>query len=293
MSAATSLLSGLGEVVVGVGNAALGPFFAQVDDLSRQVEAAHATGSVPHTEVVRHPSLAAAVLGGRVGVRSAAVALVEMDKLAPRLREGAIEAVWAGFVQVVTDHGPAQATTKAALWVGVGLDDLQTRCGAGSTLGGQLLGIETIRRIACDATIIPVVLGSKSEVLDVGRAQRLFTPGLLRALWLRDKGSTISGCTAPPGWVDAHHIVHWVDGGKTSLLDGALLCGRHPPPRFTGGTPTSPPAGPDRDRDRQRSHLAQMTAQPQARPHTVGSEVCPHAWAAWIWVWVTLRRPGP
>ena len=94
-------------------------------------------------------------------------------------------------------------------------------------MGGQLLGIEAIRRVACDATIIPVVLGSKSEILDVGRARRLFTPGLLRALWLRDKGCTISGCTAPPGWADAHHIIHWVDGGKTNLLNGALLCGRH------------------------------------------------------------------
>jgi Domain of unknown function DUF222. len=44
-------------------------------------------------------------------------------------------------------------------------------------LTGQLLSPETIRRIACDATIIPVVLGTDSEVLDVGRARRLFTPG--------------------------------------------------------------------------------------------------------------------
>ena len=79
-------------------------------------------------------------------------------------------------------------------------------------LTGQLLAPETIRRIACDATIIPVVLGTDSEVLDVGRARRLFTPGLLRAMWLRDKGCTIPGCGAPPFWADAHHIIHWVDG---------------------------------------------------------------------------------
>jgi hypothetical protein len=123
--------------------------------------------------------------------------------------------------------GDAPATTKAALMVTMDLQDLQARCGAGSTLTGQLLAPETIRRIACDAMIIPVVLGSDSEVLDVGRAKRLFTPGLLRALWLRDRGWTIRGCTAPPQWADAHHLVHWVDGGDTSLLNGALLCGRH------------------------------------------------------------------
>ena len=59
---------------------------------------------------------------------------------------------------------------------------------------GKLLAPETIRRMACDATIIPVVLGTDSEVLDVGRAKRLFTPGMLHALWLRDKGCTIPGC---------------------------------------------------------------------------------------------------
>ena len=123
--------------------------------------------------------------------------------------------------------GDAPITTKAAVFVTVGLEDLRTRCGAGTTLSGQLLAMETIRAIACDAQIIPVVLGTDSEVLDVGRAKRLFTPGMLGAMWLRDRGCTIPGCTAPPFWADAHHLIHWVDGGHTSLLNGALLCGRH------------------------------------------------------------------
>ena len=46
-------------------------------------------------------------------------------------------------------------------------------------------------------------------------------------MWLRDGGCTIPGCTAPAFWADAHHLIHWVDGGHTSLLNGALLCGRH------------------------------------------------------------------
>ena len=366
VAAASSLLAGLGAVASGVGNADLGPFFRDVDDLARQVEAArvallgealsrgvvagsdapsaaawviqwapsfHAGGAaqlvtVTHaTRAVRNVGLAAAVLGARVGVCNAAVALVEMDKLRPRLTDEAVEAVWEGFLQIATDHGPreirglrdkliaahghegefqrrqdqlkhgvslsqpldddgmaeyrlrldpegkevleamlgplsapkptpacsdlrnsdqrrgealveicrraatagghAPVTTKAAVFVTVDLQDLQARCGAGSTLSGQLLAIETIRRIACDALIIPAVLGTHSEVLDVGRAKRLFTPAMLRAMWVRDKGCTIIGCTAPPQWADAHHIIHWVDGGETSLLNGALLCGRH------------------------------------------------------------------
>ena len=94
-------------------------------------------------------------------------------------------------------------------------------------MSGKLLAPETVRRMACDATIIPVVLGSHSEVLDVGRAKRLFTPGMLHALWLRDKGCTIPGCGAPPLWADAHHLIHWADGGPTALTNAALLCGRH------------------------------------------------------------------
>ena len=76
-----------------------------------------------------------------------------------------------------------------------------------------------------------------------GRVQRLraphwreFLPPLeqmarsrdpLRAMWLRDEGCTIPGCGAPPQWADAHHLIHWIDGGVTALTNGALLCGRH------------------------------------------------------------------
>jgi len=123
--------------------------------------------------------------------------------------------------------GTCAPAPKAALWVTVNLADLQTGAGAGTTLGGQLLGIETIRRIACDAMIIPAVMGTGAEILDVGRAKRLFTGGLLAALRLRDKGCTIPDCTAPAAWANAHHLIHWVHGGPTSLLNGALICPRH------------------------------------------------------------------
>jgi hypothetical protein len=95
--------------------------------------------------------------------------------------------------------GAAPVTTKAAVFITVSLQDLQARCAAGSTLTGQLLATETIRRIACDAMIIPTVLGTASEVLDLGRARRLFTPRMLRAMWLRDKGCTPAAPRRQPG----------------------------------------------------------------------------------------------
>jgi hypothetical protein len=90
-----------------------------------------------------------------------------------------------------------------------------------------MLAPETVRKMACDASIIPVVLGSAGEVLDQGRAVRFFTPAQTRRLWLRDGGCTFAGCSMPPHWTDAHHLVHWVDGGPSDLGNAALLCQRH------------------------------------------------------------------
>jgi hypothetical protein len=90
-----------------------------------------------------------------------------------------------------------------------------------------MLAPETVRRIACDASVVPVVLGSAGEVLDQGRAVRLFTPAQQRRLWLRDGGCTYPGCDMPPHWADAHHLVHWADFGPSNLGNAALLCERH------------------------------------------------------------------
>ena len=123
--------------------------------------------------------------------------------------------------------GAAPATAKAALFVTMDYEDLTQRTGAGSTLTGELLAPETVRKVACDAAIIPVVLGTRSEVLDLGRTTRLVTPKQLQALWLRDRGCTFPGCSRPPSWCDAHHVWHWCDGGPTDLSNLALLCPRH------------------------------------------------------------------
>jgi Domain of unknown function (DUF222) len=99
----------------------------------------------------------------------------------------------------------------------------------GATLGsGAPIGAETARRLACDATIIPAVLGGAGEPLDVGRARRLVTPAIWRALILRDGGCRWPGCDRPPEWTDAHHWrVHWARGGITSVKECLLLCRHH------------------------------------------------------------------
>jgi len=84
-----------------------------------------------------------------------------------------------------------------------------------------------VRRLACDADIIPVALGTRGEVLDVGRAHRLVTPALWRALVCRDRHCAFPGCTKPPVMGHAHHITHWADRGPTALPNLVLLCGHH------------------------------------------------------------------
>lgn len=93
-----------------------------------------------------------------------------------------------------------------------------------------------LRRLCCDADLMPAVLGSKSELLDVGTVVRLVTPALRRALALRDSGCVFPGCEVSGSLCDAHHVVPWWRGGATALSNLLLLCPHHhalvEPPRF-------------------------------------------------------------
>ena len=107
------------------------------------------------------------------------------------------------------------------------LDDLRRGSGFGVTDTGEELSPGTVRRLACDSDVVPVVLGTDSEVLDVGRHQRLATVAIWRALVVRDQHCRFPRCTRPPVMCHAHHVVHWLDGGSTSLDNLVLLCGHH------------------------------------------------------------------
>ena len=110
--------------------------------------------------------------------------------------------------------------------------------GAASSGGGQLvrpgmtesgteLTVAELRKLACDAGIIPAVLNGRSEVLDIGRMKRTIPPQIRRALIARDQGCVWPGCDQPPIGCVGHHIWHWIDGGPTSVPNLASLCHRH------------------------------------------------------------------
>ena len=124
--------------------------------------------------------------------------------------------------------GSAPATAKAAVVVTMGYQDLLDRTGAGTTLTGELLAPETVRRIACDAAIIPAVLGSKGEVLDLGRTVRLATAEAGAGAVDPGPGAAPSPAARGPQPGVTHITVwHWCDGGPTDLSNLALLCPRH------------------------------------------------------------------
>ncbi|WP_405060089.1 HNH endonuclease [Kribbella sp. NBC_01505] len=97
--------------------------------------------------------------------------------------------------------------------------------GMGELVFGGNLSAGAVRLLACDAAILPIVLGGDSQPLDVGTEQRFVNRYIRRALNKRDKGCVV--CKAPPWMCHAHHVIHWVDGGPTSLHNLALVCSAH------------------------------------------------------------------
>ena len=94
----------------------------------------------------------------------------------------------------------------------------------GLTEHGDRLAPAALRRLACDASLVPVVLGSRGQPLDLGREVRLASAAINRALAVEFGGCCGIGCTAPPSRTTAHHLDHWADDGPTSLANTAPLC---------------------------------------------------------------------
>ena len=92
--------------------------------------------------------------------------------------------------------------------------------------GGLHLGREAARRLACDAALVALRHGADGEVLDIGRRTRAVPTALRRALQNRDRSQCqFPGCNSRH--CDAHHVVHWADGGETRLQNFVLCCRFH------------------------------------------------------------------
>jgi hypothetical protein len=101
---------------------------------------------------------------------------------------------------------------------------------------GTRVSAETSRRLSCDASLVRLARsrgasgnGRRAPILTVGRRTRTISPALRRALDVRDRGCRFPGCGLR--FTEAHQVVHWADGGETSLENTLLLCRYHHPTR--------------------------------------------------------------
>jgi hypothetical protein len=125
------------------------------------------------------------------------------------------------------DKLPTAGGINATVVVTMTLETLEGGIAAATLDTGRLISDGEARRLASQCGVIPVLLGSASEVLDLGRTVRLHTTGQRTALRLKHKTCTAEGCSVPAAWCHAHHKTPWSRGGKTSVKDGTLLCPRH------------------------------------------------------------------
>lgn len=130
------------------------------------------------------------------------------------------------LLHLPTDHLPGRITATMLVHT-----DLATLRGdlerAARTSNGDKLSAATARRLACQAGLLPSVLGTSSVPLDLGRSTRLFTASQRAALSTRYDTCVVIGCDRPFAWTEVHHLRPWTSGGRTDLDDGVPACARH------------------------------------------------------------------
>ncbi len=126
-----------------------------------------------------------------------------------------------------TDSLPQHGVANASMVVTIDEGRLRSGLGEATLDTGGVISAGEARRLACNAGLVPLVLGGDSKILDLGMTQRLFDRYQRLALAQRDGGCSFSGCDRSPAWCEAHHITAWSHGGPTDLTNGCLLCSFH------------------------------------------------------------------
>jgi hypothetical protein len=134
------------------------------------------------------------------------------------------------MAETLLAHGATEASPGDRHQVVVHVDAAvladPSRAGRAHIEDGPPLAVETVRRLCCDAALVPMTDDADGNPLDVGRKTRAIPPALRRALKSRDGGCRFPGCSHRR-FADGHHIQHWADGGETKLDNLVLLCRTH------------------------------------------------------------------
>ena len=174
------------------------------------------------------PSEESAIIEGILSSSLAAPAPTDEgpdERTAPQRKFDAIMTV---LNRGLTNPGAAPSTARSTVILTIPFDPATGKpSGPGVTADGRIVSATTAGTLACKGDLTPVWISSEGEPLRLGRTARYATPGQWKALVVRDKHCTFPGCTVPPQWCDAHHIVWWSRGGGTDIEVLALLCGQH------------------------------------------------------------------
>ncbi len=135
------------------------------------------------------------------------------------------------FVEYVerypVDRLPHTGGLNTTLLVSIDAASLTDGLKAADLLNGHLLSAGQARRLACEAGLVPQVLGGASAVLDYGRERRFHTAAQRKVIHARDRTCRAEGCDIPANWCHVHHRVPFSRGGATSIAEGHSLCPRH------------------------------------------------------------------
>ena len=125
------------------------------------------------------------------------------------------------------DRLPKVGGLNCTVVVTMTLESLLGGLAAATVDTGERITATQARRLACEAGVVPAVLGSTGRVLDLGRTTRFATESLRLALAVEQRSCQHPTCSVP-GWMcHVHHPTPWSKGGRTDRRNAQLLCPRH------------------------------------------------------------------
>src|SRR3954454_1048560 len=159
--------------------------------------------------------------------KSAPLTADDQRPLEQRQAEAMAEVFGGAAPHADTPAAPPAGGRRPQVNVLIRLEDLQNRAHAACLEFGGTPHPTELRRLCCDAGVIPIVLDGAGQPLDVGRQARAVPDGMRRAVTVRDRGCAHPGCTRPPSCCEIHHIREWELGGDTALSNLVMLCSAH------------------------------------------------------------------
>jgi hypothetical protein len=161
---------------------------------------------------------------GDVSAETSTEATASLERLCPRRADALVY-----LVESWLAGEPSGSGAGDAYLVNVHIDHetlAGVAAGRSELAEGPGLAAATVRRLCCDGGLVTHLTDAAGTALDVGRKTRAIPPAIRRALRHRDRCCRFPGCTRTR-WLDGHHVVHWADGGPTSVDNLVLLCRHH------------------------------------------------------------------